>query len=206
MPVFYIDGHFQPVFLYDYFVGYLAEKHALFEGQALLCAHGGVRTLVDPARGKDFFQNAADRLLALVNPQGKALHDEDIRVLIHNEGRQVVRFAEHDAAAVFVPELFSVFPRGADAPFVELFAVLLVAADKDTHEYFGGVVDIPFADKPPVGGAHEGEGTVFVLAFDFCRFVGIYPTMSRKQPFFFVFLEPDRIRHRRSFSRFSENR
>lgn len=61
------------------------------------------------------------------------MHDEDIRVLIHNEGGQVVRFAEHDAAAVFVPELFSVFPRGADAPFVELFAVLLAAADKNTH-------------------------------------------------------------------------
>ena len=51
------------------------------------------------------------------------------------------------------------------------------------------MVDIPFAHKTTVMGEYACKRTVFVLAFNACYFVGIHPTVTLQNAFFFAFFE-----------------
>ena len=130
-----------------------------------------------------------------MHAEREELNDENVGVFVDDERGEIVGLRKHDAAAIFVSEAFAVFPGGGTAFFVERFAVLLVSADEQADEDFRGVVDIAFADESSVGGTDAGEGTVFVLSLYARNLVCVYPAVSGKQAFFFVFFEINRIRH-----------
>lgn len=188
MAVFDVHGHFESVFLDDDLVGNFSEQDAFFQGESFLRAHGNVGTLVNSAGREDFFEGAADELFPLMHAEREELNDENVGVFVDDERGEIVGLRKHDAAAIFVSEAFAVFPGGGNAFFVERFAVLLVSADEQADEDFRGVVDIAFADESSVGGTDAGEGTVFVLSLYARNLVCVYPAVSGKQAFFFVFL------------------
>ena len=192
----HVNCHFYAVFGDYNALRHFAKQSARGFLQSFFLAHGGVAALVYALWNKNVDETLDDKVFLFVYAERKKLANEIIRVFVHDESRQAVRFGKHRAIRIVKSEILAHIHRLFYASGVKTFVVCrLGVANEDAHENFGQVVDIPFAHKTTVVSEYACKRAVFVLAFYARDFVGIHPTVTLQNTFFFAFFEINREWH-----------
>ncbi len=158
--------------------------------QAFFLAHRGVAALVYAFGGEQIDKALDDDVFLFVYAKGKELTHEIVCVFVNDESGQAVRLGKNGAIGVVKAEIFAHIHRLRDARKIKIGIVLrLLIAYENAHENFGQVIDIPFAHKSTVVSEYACKRAVFVLAFYARDFVGIHPTVTLQNAFFFAFFE-----------------
>ena len=150
---------------------------------------GRVAAQIDALGRKQLYKRVDKQLPALVHAERQQLHNEIIAVFVADKRGQIVRFRKHETVAIApLKQLFAQARRLGNALAKELLALLFAPADKHPHQDFGKMVDVPLSDIPSVKREYLGKRSVFVLALDFCHFVGVHPAVSRQNALLFAAL------------------